>query len=98
MPDAVITSIRLAKAIFNTGLYGANQTILENIDIRMLEIGGLLVSNEAWHRKHPIIGPPRSNRAFVSVLQTLPKYLLNKCTPKPLPTRTNRPLTEWPMA
>jgi hypothetical protein len=41
MPNAVITSIRLAKAIFKTGLYGANQTILENIDIRMLEIEGL---------------------------------------------------------
>lgn len=41
MPNAVITSIRLAKAIFKIGLYGANQTILENIDIRMIEIEGL---------------------------------------------------------
>lgn len=41
MPDGFITSVRLAKAIFKTGLYGANQTILENIDIRLMEIEGL---------------------------------------------------------
>lgn len=40
MPDAVVTSVHLAKAIFLTGLYGSYLTILENIDIRMIEVDG----------------------------------------------------------
>ncbi len=36
MPNGVITSERLARVIFNTGLKGANKVILENRDIRDL--------------------------------------------------------------
>jgi nucleoside-diphosphate-sugar epimerase len=37
-PDAVITSVQLAKALVSTGIYGGNQTIFENKDIKRMFI------------------------------------------------------------